>query len=277
MPELPEVELVARHLRELIFGRTFVKAKLLRAGLAPEISPRQFAAALKGARVTEVTRRGKHILTHLSNGRTWLTHLRMTGRFFYLDEHEQNIRHTHAVFWLDNQQKLVFTDQRHFGLMMVFRTGDLDEVEHLRKLAPEPFAPVFTDDYLFDRLRRGKQPIKPFLLDQTKVVGLGNIYASEVLHRAQIDPRVPANQISRRRTTILREKILEVLNEAIRLGGTLKTDSREVYGQYGAETYADNWFVYEREAQPCLTCSTPIQRFTQAGRSTYFCPRCQRR
>ncbi|MGH9800906.1 MAG: DNA-formamidopyrimidine glycosylase family protein, partial [Blastocatellia bacterium] len=139
MPELPEVEMVARHLRGLIAGRTITKAQLLRAKLAPENSPRQFAACLKGARVEEVTRRGKHILAHLSNKRTWITHLRMTGRFVYGGVDDAPPPHTHAAFWLDNGRKLLFADQRHFGMMMVVKTAELDSVSHLSKLAPEPF------------------------------------------------------------------------------------------------------------------------------------------
>src|SRR5215510_1245023 len=150
MPELPEVEMVARHLRALIAGRTFVKAKLLRAGLAPENPPRQFAAWMKGARVDEVGRRGKHILAHLSSGRTWITHLRMTGRFIYAGADGEHPPNTHAVFWLDNGRKLLFADQRHFGMMMIVSRGELDQVEHLRKLAPEPFDPSFSATYLWD-------------------------------------------------------------------------------------------------------------------------------
>ncbi len=267
--------MVARRLRDLIAGRAFVKARLLRPGLAPENPPRQFAGWLKGARVDEVSRRGKHILTHLSNGRTLITHLRMTGRFLYLGQDEENVPHTHAIFWLDNRRKLLFADQRHFGMMMIVKTGELSEVEPLRKLAPEPFDPAFTDQYLVERLKRSGQAIKLFLLDQTRVVGLGNIYASEALHRAGIDPRLPANRLSRRRAAVLRRELIEVLREAIETGSKLETDPREVYGRYGEGAFADNWKVYDREGQPCFICLAPIRRFTQGARSTYYCPRCQ--
>lgn len=277
MPELPEVEMVARHLRALIAGRTFVKAQLLRAGLAPENPPRQFAQWLKNARVEDVGRRGKHILAHLSNGRTWITHLRMTGRFVHVANDEEPPPHTHAIFWLDNGRKLLFADQRHFGMMMIVRRDKLDEVEHLRKLAPEPFDPAFNADYLFEALKRSKQAIKLFLLDQTRVVGLGNIYAAEALHRAKINPQLPACNLSKPRTKLLHREIVAVLAEAIEAGSTLETDPREVYGRYGDGAYEDSWRVYEREALPCLTCGSPIRRLAQGGRSTYFCPRCQSR
>ncbi|MBL8188034.1 MAG: DNA-formamidopyrimidine glycosylase, partial [Acidobacteria bacterium] len=169
MPELPEVEMVARHLRGLIAGRTITKAQLLRAKLAPENPPRQFAAWLKNVRVEDVTRRGKHILAHLANKRTWITHLRMTGRFVHVDANEAPPPHTHAAFWLDNGRKLLFADQRHFGMMLVVKTSELDSVSHLSKLAPEPFDAAFNASYLHEALQRSKQAIKLFLLDQTRV------------------------------------------------------------------------------------------------------------
>jgi formamidopyrimidine-DNA glycosylase len=275
MPELPEVEMVVRHLRALISGRTITKAQLLRAALAPENPPRQFARWLKGARVEEVTRRGKHILAHLSNGRTWITHLRMTGRFVYGGPDDEPPPHTHAVFWMDEGRKLMFADQRHFGMMMVVQRGELENVSHLSKLAPEPFDDAFTAAYLHDTLKRSKQAIKLFLLDQTRVVGLGNIYAAEALHRARISPRLVASKLSRPRAEILYREIVSVLNEAIEAGSTLETDPREVYGRYGDGAYEASWHVYEREGLPCLTCGAAIRRLAQGGRSTYYCPRCQ--
>ena len=277
MPELPEVEMVARHLRSLIGGRTIIKAQLLRPGLAPENSPRQFAAALRQATVDEVGRRGKHILIHLSNGRTLIVHLRMTGRFFYLDEQAANPKHMHALFRLDNQMKLAFQDQRHFGMMLVTKTAELGQVKHLQKLAPEPFSPEFSAAYLYRTLQRSDQPIKLLLLDQAKVLGLGNIYASEALHRAKVSPKLPASRLSGSRTTVLHREIISVLTEAIQNDSTLNTDPTAIDVSYTGGAYESMTRVYEREGLPCLTCGALIRRFTQAGRSTYYCPGCQRR
>src|SRR5215470_17101696 len=275
MPEMPEVEIVTRRLRELIVGKTIVKARLIRAGLSPENSPRQFAAYLKGARVEDVTRRGKHILAHLSNGRTLVVHLRMTGRFIYLDQEAENTPHTHAVLWLDDGKKLLFDDQRHFGLMMVARTAELDRVKHLSKLAPEPFSAEFSPEYLHATLKQSAQQIKLALLDQTKVVGLGNIYASEALHRAKINPRLPAKKLSRSRIDSLHTEILAVLSEAISNDNEFDVETGDLDSSYGRYDLVAR--VYEREGQPCLVCRAPIRRFTQGARSTYFCPRCQKR
>jgi len=276
MPELPEVEMVVRGLREVLSGRRIIKARLHRPGLAPDNPPRQFVAWLRGATVESVARRGKHILIHLSSGRTLITHLRMTGRFFHLDQGSELLPHTHAEFILDNEKRLLFTDQRHFGMMMVVTTSDLEKVRHLEKLAPEPFDGDFTDAYLINMLKRSRQPIKVFLLDQTRVTGLGNIYACEALHRAGIDPRRQANRISAARAGDLRRHIVDVLREAIDSATNLATDPREVYGRYGAGAFEDNWRVYGREGAGCLNCSTPIRRIVQATRSTFYCPSCQK-
>ncbi|MBO0861345.1 MAG: bifunctional DNA-formamidopyrimidine glycosylase/DNA-(apurinic or apyrimidinic site) lyase [Chloracidobacterium sp.] len=275
MPELPEVEIVTKRLRGLIVGKTIIKAQLIRAGLSPENSPRNFAASLRGARIEDVTRRGKHILAGLSNGRTLIIHMRMTGRFIYLDQEAENTPHTHAALWLDDGKKLLFDDQRHFGLMMVARTVELDRVKYLSKLAPEPFSPEFSTEYLRDKLKRSSQQIKLALLDQTKVVGLGNIYASEALHRAKINPRLPAKRLSEPRVALLREEILAVLDEAIANDRRFDAETGDLDSSYGEFDQVAR--IYEREGKPCPVCGAPIRRITQGARSTYYCPRCQRR
>jgi formamidopyrimidine-DNA glycosylase len=275
MPELPEVEIVVQRLREMIRGRALTRAQLLRPNLAPEHTPRQFALWLKGARIEEVTRRGKFILTHLSNNRTLITHLRMTGRFYLREIDSENPPYARAVFWLDDGKKLVFDDQRQFGVMAVVGTGQLDQLKYLQKLAPEPLSEEFSADYLYLTLRRSTQQIKLALLDQHKVAGLGNIYASEALHRAKINPRLSANKLSRPRTVLLHREIVAVLEEAIANKGVFDRESGDIDASYGK--YESVVRVYEREGMPCLTCGTPIRRLTQGARSTYFCQKCQRR
>jgi formamidopyrimidine-DNA glycosylase len=154
MPELPEVELVARALGRLLAGRRIQTARLLRPGLAPETSPQSFARKLRGAGVLAVGRRGKHILTHLDNGRVLITHLRMTGRFLYLPADAALPKHTHALFNLDNRRQLAFTDQRHFGMMKIVSAPELSGAKELASLAPEPFSDEFTPDYLRAALAR---------------------------------------------------------------------------------------------------------------------------
>ena len=275
MPELPEVELVARSLDRLVGGRRIASAKLLRPGLAPENTPREFARVLRGARVNAVGRRGKHILAEMDNGHVLITHLRMTGRFLLLPERAPLPRHTHALFRLETGRRLAFTDQRHFGLMKLTRAELLHEARELRGLAPEPFSEEFTPGYLASVLARSRRALKDVLLDQTKVTGLGNIYAAEVLFLARANPFAPASSLPRRRVTLLHRAILEVLGEALAHGSTMNVDPEDIDGSYYGGGYRGRWRVYDREGEPCQKCKQTIRRLARGGRSTYYCPRCQ--
>jgi formamidopyrimidine-DNA glycosylase len=286
VPELPEVEVFVRDLRRLLTGRTIARAQLLRPGLAEASTKQSFARSFRGARIDEVGRRGKHILFRLDSGRTLITHLRMTGKFLVVDSRAPHPDHTHAIFWLDGGDKLLFTDQRHFAMMMIVPSTALSDAEPLRRLAPEPFEGDFTEEYLYQVLARSKRQIKTLLLDQTRVTGLGNIYAAEVLHRARINPKIVARRISRKRASELRREILAVLAQAIENGNLVQADEREPATRYSTiysarlsdGSWAEGgWRVYDREGQPCPNCATPVKRFVQGGRSTYYCPRCQRR
>jgi formamidopyrimidine-DNA glycosylase len=266
-----------RDLRRLLTGRTIVSAQLLRTGLAETSTKQGFARSLRAARIDEVARRGKHILFRLHNGRTLITHLRMTGKFLVVDATAPHPDHTHAIFRLDGGDRLLFSDQRHFAMMMIVPSSTLSDAKPLRRLAPEPFEQDFSDEYLYQVLARSKRQIKTLLLDQTSVTGLGNIYAAEALHRARINPKIAARRISRKRASALRREILAVLAEAIEDGNLVQTDSREPSSRYSNGSWEDGWRVYDREGQPCPSCATHIKRFVQGGRSTYYCPRCQRR
>jgi formamidopyrimidine-DNA glycosylase len=276
MPELPEVELVARSLDRLVVGLRVESAKLIRAGLAPENTPREFARHLRGAKFEKVERRGKHILAKLDNGRVLITHLRMTGRFVLLPARRPLPKHTHALFRLDDGRRLAFTDQRHFGLMKVVSLERLADARELRGLAPEPFSDEFTPAYLAAVLARTRRTLKDVLLDQTKVTGLGNIYAAEVLHLARVSPFSNASHLPRRQITRLHRAILEVFGEALAHGSTMNVDPENIDGSYfGGGGYNGRWRVYDREGEPCPKCKDTIRRVTRAGRSTYFCARCQ--
>jgi formamidopyrimidine-DNA glycosylase len=159
--------------------------------------------------------------------------------------------------------------------MIVARTAELDQVKHLSKLAPEPFSPEFSPEYLFETLKRSAQPIKLTLLDQTKVLGLGNIYASEALHRAQVNPNLPAKKLSKIRAGALHREILSVLDEAITNDGEFDVEKGNLDASYGR--YDRLTRVYDREGQPCFLCGALIRRIIQGARSTYYCPRCQKR
>ena len=276
MPELPEVELVTRSLDQLVKDRKIIAAELLRERLAPENPPEEFAEKLKNATINFVHRRGKHILFDLDNANTLITHLRMSGRFQLLPIERELPKFTHAVFYFADETRLIFSDQRHFGLMKIVETANLKEAKELKKLAPEPFSGDFNAKYLRDVLKTSKKSLKEFLLDQTKVLGLGNIYAAEAMFLARINPQTPADEVSARKANVLFEKIRDVLNESISQGSTLNVDPENIDGSYYGGGYENHWRVYDRENEPCVNCEKPIARLKQGGRSTYFCPRCQR-
>ena len=277
MPELPEVELVARSLDRLVKNRTIIAAELLRERLAPENPPEDFAFRLRDAMINFVHRRGKHILFDLDNKNTLITHLRMSGRFQIFPVERELPKFTHAVFYFEDETRLIFSDQRHFGFMKIVETANLNEAKEIKKLAPEPFSEEFSAEYFRRILQTSKKNLKEFLLDQTKVSGLGNIYAAEAMFLARVDPQTPANEISARKANVLREKIIEVLAESIADGSTLNVDPENIDGSYYGGGFESSWRVYDRENEPCVNCRKPIIRLKQAGRSTYFCPRCQRR
>lgn len=277
MPELPEVELVARALEVLVKGRKIEVAELIRARLAPDTEPPEFAEKLRGATINFVHRRGKHILFDLDNGRTLITHLRMSGRFMLMPLERENPKFTHAVFYLDNESRLLFQDQRHFGLMKIVGTRDLYEAKELKKLAPEPFSDEFSTLYFRKTLKTSKKSLKEFLLDQTRVTGLGNIYASEALFLAGVSPKIPANKLTGKKADALFEKVREVLYESISHGSTLNIDPENIEGSYYGGGYESSWRVYDREKEPCPNCQTLIIRLKQGGRSTFYCPKCQKR
>jgi formamidopyrimidine-DNA glycosylase len=275
MPELPEVELVTKSLDLLVKGRKIIVAELLRQRLAPENPSDEFAVRLKDAAINFVHRRGKHILFDLDNAETLIAHLRMSGRFMLLPIERELPKYTHAIFYFEDEMRLIFQDQRHFGFMKIVKTADLFESKELKKLAPEPFSDDFNAQYLRDVLKTSKKNIKEFLLDQTKVLGLGNIYASEALFLAKVNPQISADKVPVKKANVLFEKIRDVLAESIAHGSTLNVNPENIDGSYYGGGYENHWRVYDREKEPCVNCETPIKRIVQGTRSTYFCTKCQ--
>lgn len=276
MPELPEVETISKALDKLVRGRTISTASLLRQRLAPDISPASFAKVLRETTINFVHRRGKHILFDLSGGKTLIVHLRMSGRFSLLQAETEDPKFTHAVFHFNEDERLVFDDQRHFGLMKVVKTAKLHEAKELQKLAPEPFSEEFSVEYLRSALKTSKRSLKEFLLDQTKVCGLGNIYAAEAMFATGIHPAIAANKVPAKKAPLLYAAIRDVLRIAIAHAEGLPVNPEDLEGGYFSAGGTE-WMVYDREKEPCRNCNTPIVRLKQGGRSTYFCRKCQRK
>lgn len=276
MPELPEVEHVVRALASAVTGRRIMAAELKLKRLAPEISRPVFNRKLKGVRIESVTRRGKYILLHLDSAMVLMVHLRMTGKFVRLTPDQSLPPYAHAIFYLDDDRRLVFCDMRQFGRMKIIGAAQLHKTRELSQLAPEPLLEEFTPQYLGQTLLRTQRSLKTLLLDQTRVLGLGNIYAAEALFLARISPFAIAATLSKPRTLRLYQAIRDVLAEAIESGSTLRIDLED-----GGSSYFSSldkfWRVYERAGEPCVSCGASIRRVVQAARSTYYCPRCQRR
>jgi formamidopyrimidine-DNA glycosylase len=198
----------------------------------------------------------------------------MTGNFLYLDPDAELPKHSHAIFYLDNDRRLVFRDQRQFGVMKLVPESALRETKGIRELAPEPFGDEFSFDYFRETLARSRRSLKTLLLDQTRILGLGNIYAVEALFRAGINPFAIASSLSAKRAKHLHIAIQEVLRFAVdHIRSSIRLEAGFSYG----EAFENFWQVYDREGEPCVKCGAKIRRVTHGGRSTYWCPRCQRR
>ena len=278
MPELPEVETVRRGLADRLNSFEIKEIEVCRArAIASPGGVDQFVAGLTGATVGAWSRRGKYLMAQLEPNRgSWGVHLRMTGQFQWHAKPAPPCNHTRVRFWNQSNEELRFVDVRSFGEMWWVPEGDdLDTVmTGLKRLGPEPFSEAFTGAYLKQRLKGSTRPIKTALLDQSLVAGVGNIYADESLFAAGIPPLTASGKLSIEQLVRLRDELINVLNISIGVGGTTFSDFRDLEGVNG--NYGGQSWVYRRSGQPCRRCGTPISREKLSGRSTHWCPNCQR-
>nr|WP_111299038.1 bifunctional DNA-formamidopyrimidine glycosylase/DNA-(apurinic or apyrimidinic site) lyase [Paracoccus saliphilus] len=281
MPELPEVETVRRGLQPHLEGARIARAEMRRPDLRWPM-PVDLVQVLTGATVTALRRRSKYLLADLDRGGTVLWHLGMSGRMLVEganlgDFHRDPgiiARHDHVVLTTDAGTTITFNDARRFGMVDLIREGTSHPL--LDHLGPEPFDPAFDAAYLARALAGRRVPVKQALLDQRIVAGLGNIYVSEALWRAGIDPRRAAGRIGAARLAALVGHIRDVLSDAIAAGGSSLRDHRQASGELGY--FQHSFRAYDREAQPCLRdgCGGTLRRIVQSGRSSFYCPGCQR-
>lgn len=282
MPELPEVEVLARHLRPLLRGKTIRAIAIRREKVLRPTSVARFKKDLLGAKFLKLERRGKYLLFELRSKTSrksihLLGHLGMTGKMFLAPKKELLPKHAAVVFNL-GANNFIYEDTRYFGRMTL-------DVSPAEKLGPEPWDEIFTPEIFQQQLKKSRQPVKVKLLDQSLIAGVGNIYASEALFRAGISPRRAANKISQAETATLLNSIRDILTEAIECGSTVplnftagKTDGLFYFGRAAdvLDYYEERLRVYDRRGKPCIKCGSPIRRLVQAARSTFFCPRCQK-
>jgi formamidopyrimidine-DNA glycosylase len=293
MPELPEVETVRRGLAPVMEGARFTKVEARRGDLRWPL-PKDFVARLTGKTITGLGRRGKYLLADLSSGDVLLMHLGMSGSFrvthqqghaapgAYYHERSKDAAHDHVVFHMSSGARISFNDPRRFGSMKIVPRTELDDEPLLRALGPEPLGNAFDAAMLARACRGKKTSLKAALSDQRVVAGLGNIYVCEALHRARLSPRRRASTIATRagapndHARRLVEAIRTVLQDAIKAGGSSLRDHRRTDGELGL--FQHNFRVYDREGARCDTpgCKGTIRRIVQAGRSTFFCPVCQK-
>lgn len=279
MPELPEVETVRRGLIPRMVGHRIARLIQRRKDLRVPL-PRQFAAKVEGRTVQAIDRRAKYLLIRLDDGQTLIVHLGMSGRMTLHDassaaEHLLE-RHDHVVFDLDDGWQVRFNDARRFGLMLLVATEAVAKHKAFKGLGPEPLDDQFDGAILAQRLKGRRTPIKAALLDQKTLVGVGNIYACEALYMSGISPRRSAHTVQGERADRLVEAIKQVLNRSIVDGGSTLRDHVQPGGELGY--FQTRFKVYDRLGAPCQTrhCGQLVKRLVQAGRSTFYCARCQR-
>jgi formamidopyrimidine-DNA glycosylase len=290
MPELPEVETVRRGLEPALEGHVLKALSVRRKDLRVAF-PERFAERLKGRHVLGLRRRAKYLLLDLDGGDTVIMHLGMSGRFTIHGPkappampgrfHNQvaadgsgNGKHDHVVFETEEGTRIVFTDHRRFGLMLLAKTDAVDAHPLFKGMGPEPLDDAFTPAVLSAALKGKKTPIKSALLDQRVVSGLGNIYVCEALFRSRISPKRLAKTVAGPRCEVLVPAIKAVLKDAIKAGGSTLRDYKKADGELGY--FQHHFAVYDREGEPCPGCKGTIKRIVQAGRSTFFCPSCQK-
>lgn len=272
MPELPEVETVRRGLEHLVVGKTIGQvqvryAKMIGTGVD------SFVHDLPGQTIEKIGRRGKYLLFYLTGG-VLVSHLRMEGKYLYYPDEVPERKHAHVFFEMTDGGTLVYEDVRKFGTMELLRKDQLEAYFAARKLGPEPTEADFLLSPFAAALSRSKKPIKPYLLDQTLVVGLGNIYVDEALWRAKIHPARPAASLKTAEVKRLREQIIEVLQLGIEKRGSTIRTYRNALGEDG--TMQDFLQVYGKTGQPCARCGSPIEKIKLGGRGTHLCPHCQK-
>jgi len=274
MPELPEVEVLRLSLEPRLVGERIERVRVWNPALREPVNPRQLGRRLAGRRIERLRRRAKYLLVDVEKGSTLIVHLGMSGRFTLVPGAEPKLPHEHVAFFLGSGQRVRFRDPRRFGLVLAAATGELATDRHFRHLGVEPLGDQFGAAMLAGAARGRRAPIKSFLLDGRIVVGVGNIYASEALHRAGIHPRRAAGRISASRWKALADSIRAVLGSAIEQGGTTLNDFTNGDGEPGYFQVALS--VYDREGEACPRCGAAIRRIVQSNRSTFYCPGCQR-
>jgi formamidopyrimidine-DNA glycosylase len=270
MPELPEVETVKNQLAPHIIGRTITEVTLHWERMVKGRDAAEFLRLVTGQKIMDMTRQGKYLIVHLSNGSKLIIHLKMTGSLLLGKNDSEPPQYTRAIIHLDDGQNVFFRDPRKFGVLKLLK--DTKEID--AKLGPEPLGEEFTLKYFTEGLAKRTAPIKAFILEQKFIAGVGNMYADEALFLARIDPRRPANTLKKTEIRRLFDAIHEVLLAGLKYGGASVVTYFHPDGSVG--TAHQHFNVAHNQKKECPVCGGPIERVVVRGRGSYFCPRCQK-
>ena len=278
MPELPEVETVRRGLQHGLVGRRVDHVEVGRERVVRRTSREALIDGLTGTTILGADRRGKYLLMPLDSGDSMMIHLRMSGQVLIAERGAERPRHTHVVLGLDNDTEMWFVDPRTFGEVVVFDPANAGiELPSVAQLGVDPIADDFPRERLRQLVRSTSRGLKPLLLDQTKIAGIGNIYADEVLHRARLRPDRRADTIDAAAIRRLHAAIIDILRAAIDVGGSTLGDAQYVDVDGAGGSFQNEHRVYGRAGERCITCGRGwVRRTVSAGRSTHHCPICQR-
>ncbi|TPR14047.1 bifunctional DNA-formamidopyrimidine glycosylase/DNA-(apurinic or apyrimidinic site) lyase [Apilactobacillus timberlakei] len=272
MPELPEVETVKEGLNQLVKGSHVNSIDILYPKMI-NVNPEKLKVTLTNQNIKRIDRRGKYLLFRFSNDMTLVSHLRMEGKYDVEPEGTEPTKHTHVIFHLNDDRELRYKDSRKFGRMYLIKNGDEHTLSGLGTIGPEPTEDDLTFDYMKSIMNKGRGKIKPFLLNQSHIAGLGNIYCDEVLWLSKIHPETITNTISDNQIMELRKNIIEEIKMAIKGHGTTVHSYSNAYGEAGQ--FQNSLHVYGRAGEPCERCGTNLEKIKVAQRGTTFCPNCQ--
>jgi formamidopyrimidine-DNA glycosylase len=275
LPELPEVETIKSGLNKQIKGLRITNVKVKLPKIIKNSSVQEFTNLVTGKVVEEIRRRAKYLIITISSNLSIIIHLKLTGQLIYCDTNTPLDKYTHVVFFFDNKHELRYNDMRQFGSIMVAPDSQLPELSALGELGPEPLAEDFTLSRFNALLQKRKQAkIKPLLMNQNFIAGIGNLYADEILFYAKIHPLQKVSNLTATQIAKIYQGIREILTDAIKHRGTSVDSYVDAEGKKGG--HVPYLQAYRREGQPCYRCTTPIQRIKIGNRSAYFCPKCQK-
>ncbi|MBP1044705.1 DNA-formamidopyrimidine glycosylase [Enterococcus sp. BWM-S5] len=274
MPELPEVETVRKGLEKLVTGKKIASVEVLWGRIIEQPEKELFELSLQGQKIDKIERRGKFLIFKLTDF-DMISHLRMEGKYEFHESKEDPVaKHTHVRFIFTDDTELRYLDVRKFGRMVLVEKDKSNEYKGILSLGPEPIPEVFLLEPFRAGLKKHHKAIKPLLLDQKLVTGLGNIYVDEALWEAKIHPEQPADTLTKKETEALYQSIIDVLARAVEAGGTTIRSYLNALGEAGK--FQISLHAYGQTGEPCLRCGTPIQKTKVAQRGTHFCPNCQK-